>query len=67
MIEIISYDAIEKKNILEGEIVQPLTSHESLIHCLDLLDFMAAFSKKEDENEMDGIHWTILEVKKHDQ
>ncbi len=66
MLKVIHYDAIEKKNILEGRMVKSLTPTESLVHCLDLLDFMAAFRSVR-EPEVDEIDWIVLEIKKHDQ
>lgn len=66
MIEIIHYDEIEKKNIIEGNLIQTMTPNESLIHCLDLLDFMAAFRREREEEQNDEIDWIILEVKRYD-
>jgi hypothetical protein len=62
MLDIIVYDAIEKKNTIESSYLTVLDSHESLVHTLNMMDFMVALSNKAQRID-DGIDWIILELK----
>lgn len=62
MLDIIVYDAIEKKNIIESSSIKALNSYESLVHTLNMMDFMLALNSKTERTE-DGIDWIILELK----
>lgn len=64
MIKAISYDSIDKKNDLEKGMHSPLTPEESLIHCLNVMDFMAVFRNKDIPVKPDNIKWIVLEKKK---
>ena len=45
--DLIVYDSFEKKNALEQKINSKLSPHESLIHTLNMMDFMAGLQKKD--------------------
>lgn len=64
MAKVIRYDSIEEKSVIESSMVRRLTPEESLIHCLDVMDFMASFRNKNIPRESDNIEWIILEKKK---
>jgi hypothetical protein len=57
----IVYDAFEKKNAIEVKLRQELTPQESLIHTLNLMDFMAVFQDKRIPQQNDQIQWIVLE------
>jgi hypothetical protein len=59
MLDIIVYDTIEKKNVIELNSMVPLDAHDSLVHTLNMMDFMNALSGKRDLND-DDIDWIIL-------
>jgi hypothetical protein len=61
MLDIIVYDAIEKKNIIESSSLVVLNAHESLVHTLNMMDFIIALNNKM-EHVDDGIDWIILEL-----
>ncbi len=60
MLDIIVYDTIEKKNVIESNSIVPLNAHDSLVHSLDMMDFMNALSGKRERMD-DGIDWIILQ------
>jgi hypothetical protein len=62
MLDVIVYDAIEKKNELESNSFV-LTSHEALIMALDMMDFFRVLNKNAERPD-DGIDWIILEIDK---
>lgn len=62
MLDVIVYDNIEMKNIIESNTIVPLDSYESLVHTLNMMDFMAALADRESTH--DGINWIILELNK---
>lgn len=59
MLDIIVYDTIEKKNIIESKSVKPLEAHDSLVHTLNMMDFMNALNVKK-ERINDNIDWILL-------
>ncbi len=61
MLDIIQYDKIEKKNILESTTFAPLDAHQSLVHTLDMIDFMIALNGRIEPLEDDSTDWIILE------
>jgi hypothetical protein len=65
MLDIIVYDTIEKKNVIESKSVKPLEAHASLVHALNMMDFMNALNFKR-ERINDNIDWIILEPSKYD-
>jgi hypothetical protein len=62
MLDIIVYDAIEKKNTIESNTLMVLDSHDSLVHTLNIMDFMIALNNKVERID-DGIDWIVLELK----
>lgn len=62
MLKLIVYDTIEKKNLLEARVNEPLTSHESLVQCLNMMDFLAVLNPKQ-ERMKEEIAWIVLEQK----
>ena len=65
MIEPIIYTAIEQKNALERKTIGYFSPEESLIHCLNVLDFNKAMKspvhhKSNDADER--IQWIVLPV-----
>lgn len=64
MLDLIQYDKIEKKKILESASFAPLDAHQSLVHTLDMMDFMNALSGRVDPVDDRGIQWIILELEK---
>ncbi len=64
MIDLIVYDNIEKKSIVERAGSKKLNPHESLVYSLNVMDFMASFNKDVNKND-DGVEWRILELKWH--
>ena len=62
MLNIKVYDAIEKKSIIESGSLMVLDSRESLVHTLNMMDFMVALNSKMERMD-DGIDWIILELK----
>lgn len=61
MLDIIQYDKIEKKNILESTTFAPLDAQQSLVHTLDMIDFMIALNGRIEPLEDDSTDWIILE------
>lgn len=61
---LIVYDGFEKKNALENEMKPLLSPQESLIHTLNLMDFMAALQKKNTSTADEKIEWIVLELAK---
>lgn len=66
MIDLIIYDKIERKNIIERARSKKLNPHDSLVHSLNVMDFMASFNKGVNKAD-DGLEWIILELKRHDR
>ena len=64
MAKVIRYDSIDEKNALESTMTRRLTAEESLIHCLNVMDFMVAFRNKDLPRESDNIAWIVLEKRK---
>ncbi len=62
MRDIFVYDTIEQKNIVETNSLMNLDSHNSLVHTLNVMDFMAALYKNK-KHEDDGIEWIVLELR----
>lgn len=63
---LILYDNIQDKNRIEAKTVRYLSSHESLVHTLNLMDFMAVFKKREIPELDNNIKWIELERNRHD-
>ena len=64
-LDLIGYDSIEKKNIIERHLtLKKLTPKESLIHTLNMMDFMAKFKEKNIADDS-GIDWITLEINKN--
>jgi len=61
MLDVIQYDKIEKKKILESASFVPLDAHQSLVHTLDMMDFMNALNGRVDPVD-EVIDWIILEL-----
>jgi hypothetical protein len=61
MLDIIQYDKIEMKKILESASFAPMDAHQSLVHTLDMMDFMNALKRRVDAVE-DSIEWIVLEL-----
>ena len=62
MINLIVYDKIEKKNIIERDYSIKLSPVESLAHSLNVMDFMSSFNKGI-QAENDEIEWIVLQLK----
>jgi hypothetical protein len=62
MLDIIVYDTIEEKNVIESKSITLLNGHDSLVHTLNMMDFMVALNSKTERID-DGIDWIILELK----
>ncbi len=60
MPNIIVYDTIDKKNDIESNSLTILDAHESLVHTLNMMDFMTALSNNMERID-DDIDWIILE------
>lgn len=64
----ILYDQVKEKNVIEAKLSKPLSQEESLIHCLNMMDFMAALRNSSIENRKEeNIVWIILTCKTNDQ
>jgi hypothetical protein len=66
MLEPIIYTAIEQKNVLEREMIGYLSHEESLIHCLNVLDFNLAMKNPLHHKKIDAeeeMKWIILPLK----
>jgi hypothetical protein len=61
---LILYDGFEKKNALENKMKSILSPEESLIHTLNLMDFMVALQKKDTPTADEKIEWIVLELAK---
>jgi hypothetical protein len=61
---LIVYDGFEKKNALKNEMKPVLSPEESLIHTLNLMDFMVALQKKNTSTADEKIEWIVLELAK---
>lgn len=61
---LIVYDGFEKKNALESEMKPVLSPEESLVHTLNLMDFMVALQKKNTSTADEKIEWIVLELAK---
>ena len=59
MLDVNVYDTIEKKNVIESNSIVPLEAHNSLVHTLNMIDFMNALNGKRDRMA-DDIDWIIL-------
>jgi|GEM_PF-1464665 len=61
----ILYSDIKEKNILEKEMFKPMSSSESLVHALDVMDLMLSMKKKREPHPDDSLYpWIILKMKK---
>jgi hypothetical protein len=60
--DMIVYDSFEKKNVLEQKINSKLPPNESLIHTLNMMDFMAALKKKDSHSHDEKIDWIVLQL-----
>ena len=60
MIEPIVYTEIEQKNILEKQSFAALSPEESLIHTLNVMDFIAALRGIPENNQDQSIDWIVL-------
>ncbi|HTH57936.1 MAG TPA: hypothetical protein VL728_17935 [Cyclobacteriaceae bacterium] len=60
----IIYSSIEEKNILEREMFKPLSSTDSLIQALDMMDLFASMRERPHYPEDDQYPWIILKFKK---
>ncbi len=65
MLEIIVYDTIRKKNIIESKSLMPMGAHDSLVHTLNMMDFINALNSKK-ERISDHIDWIILHTTNYD-
>jgi len=65
MLNLIVYDTIEKKNVLESNSLTSLDAHDSLVHTLNMMDFMNALNPKR-ERVNDDINWIQLKTTKND-
>jgi hypothetical protein len=61
---LIVYDGFEEKNALENKMKSILSPKESLIHTLNLIDFMVALQKKDTSTADEQIEWIVLELAK---
>ncbi|MCX8490213.1 MAG: hypothetical protein ORN54_04020 [Cyclobacteriaceae bacterium] len=59
MLNIIVYNTIEYKNVIESNSNMPLSALDSLIHTLNMMDFMNALSGKRERID-DEIDWIVL-------
>lgn len=59
MLDIVVYDTIENKNIIESQSPMILDSHECLVHTLNMIDFMLALNSKILRVD-DTIDWIIV-------
>ena len=62
MLDIFVYEAIEQKNLIETNSLATLDPHHSLVHTLNMMDFMVALYKNQ-KREDDGINWIVLELR----
>jgi hypothetical protein len=60
----IVYSDIREKNILEQKMFKPLSSTESLIHTLEMMDLFASMRERPRHPEDDIYPWIILKLKK---
>lgn len=63
MLDIIIYDNIVRKNEIESLDVLNFNSRESLIHTLNIIDFMNALNCERIDSDNESIKWIILETK----
>jgi len=63
MLDIIQYNKIKMKKILESASFTPMHGQQSLVHTLDMMDFMSAFYGRVDAQD-EAIDWIILELEK---
>jgi hypothetical protein len=64
LIKPIVYSDVLEKNILEKNMFKPLSSQESFIHTLDMMDLFASMRKRPHHPEDDQYPWIILKWKK---
>ncbi|MBI1769665.1 MAG: hypothetical protein HYR67_14960 [Bacteroidetes bacterium] len=63
----IIYSDIKEKNFLERKMFRPLTPSESLIHTLDVMDWMASMKKREPHPDDVLYPWIILKFQGRQQ
>lgn len=63
MLKVITYHNIEDKNAIEKEFETSSSSHDSLVHCLNVMDFLRAFRQKDVAREEDGIDWIVINLR----
>ncbi len=65
-LDVIAYQSITEKEILEQRHCKTFSAHESMVHTLDVMDFMAAFTSKENPKRQDveQIPWIVLSLEK---
>jgi hypothetical protein len=61
MLDLIVYDRIEEKNIIEARSFKRLTGQEALVQTLNLMDFMAALKRQKADGD-DSIDWIVLKI-----
>lgn len=66
MLDVIQYDKIEKKKILESVSFAPMDAQKSLVHTLDMMDFMSALNGRVDPVD-EAIDWIVLELETQGQ
>jgi hypothetical protein len=63
----ILYNDVKEKNVIEAKLSKPLSPVESLIHCLNVIDFIAALRNSAvEKNIEEEIEWIILPFKTND-